>query len=109
MVVKKTELPEMLKKIHDEAGHTGIGNTRRNCTKDQSLNIQQNGKSKDIAEYKSKCRECIKGGPKPNKSDELRSIKPPKKAFSFWGMDHKDVGVVTSQGKMLCQVTKFVC
>ena len=39
MVVKKTELPEMLKKIHDEAGHTGIGNTRRNCTKDQSLNI----------------------------------------------------------------------
>ena len=34
----------------------------------------------------------------PPKSGELQSIVPPKKAFSFWGMDHKTVGVETSSG-----------
>ena len=39
MVVQKKDLIDTLKKIHDEAGHTGIGNTRRNCRKEDSLMI----------------------------------------------------------------------
>ena len=54
--------------------------------------------SKDIANYKSKCALCIKSGPPSSKKEELRPIKPPKKAFSFWGMDHKDIGVRTNSG-----------
>ena len=39
MVVQEKDVSTMLKKVHDEAGHVGIGNTRRNCKKADSFKI----------------------------------------------------------------------
>ena len=39
IVVHEKDVSVMLKKVHDEAGHVGIGNTRRNCKKSDSFKI----------------------------------------------------------------------
>ena len=83
MVVKAQDVKEMLKKVHDEAGHAGISNTQRNTRKPDSYQIWWKGINADIKDYTSKCPKCIQSGPPPEKSGELKSIKPPKKPFSF--------------------------
>ena len=98
LVIKAKDVKEMLKGVHDEAGHVGVNNTQRNCIRDGSLKIWWKGINVDIREYNKKCPSCIQSGPPPAKSGELQSIVPPKKAFSFWGMDHKNVAVETSSG-----------
>ena len=82
-VIKDKEVKEMLKKVHDEAGHMGVSNTQRNCIKEDSLKIWWKGINVDIKEYKNRCPKCIQSGPPPKKSGELQSIEPPKKPFSF--------------------------
>ena len=96
--MKSKNVQEVLKKVHDEAGHVGISNTRRNCIRNKSSQIWWPGINVDIKVYNSKCPSCVQSGPPPAKCGELQSIEPPKKPFSFWGMDHKDVGVVTDSG-----------
>ena len=39
LVVKAKDVNKFLGIVHDEAGHVGVGNTRRNCIKDDSLKI----------------------------------------------------------------------
>ena len=83
IVVKAEDVQRMLKLVHDRAGHVGIGNTRGNCVKEGSMMIWWKGINNDIRDYNRKCPDCIKAGAIPEKSGELQSIKPPKKAFSY--------------------------
>lgn len=75
-------------KYFTKAGHVGVGNTRQNCIKEDSMKIWWKGINNDVKEYRKKCSICVKSGAPPKKSGELQSIVPPKKASSFWGMDH---------------------
>ena len=79
LVVKAKEMQKYLKIVHDKAGHVGVGNTRRNCIKEDSLKIWWKGINDDIEKYKKNCSICIKCGVTAKKSGELQSNVPPKK------------------------------
>ena len=83
LVVQAKDVQKYLGIVHDKAGHVGVGNTRRNCIKEDSLKIWWKGINEDIKKHRRKCPVCIKNGVPPKKSGELQSIVPPKKAFSF--------------------------
>ena len=63
------------------------------------MKIWWKGINNDVKEYRKKCSICVKSGAPPKKSGELQSIVPPKKASSFWGMDHQNFGIVTTEGR----------